>query len=113
MAFSRYKKIRTVFNDTDEHFDLSSRRGRNFIRHHRSVRTKEVSEASASQIVHKFHIWQQSDRYWKLSNKYYGDPEYWWVIARYNQSPTESHLQNGDTIMIPFPLQSVLRALGY
>ena len=113
MAFSRYKNTGTVNNDTAEHSDSAARRGRGFIRHHRSVRMKDISVEESKRIVHKFHVWKQSDRFWKLSNKYYGDPEYWWVIARYNELPTESHLDNGDTIVIPFPLQATLRIMGF
>ena len=113
MAFSRYKNTGTVYNDTDEHATTIGRRGLFFIRHHRSMRFKEISTQQEKRLVNKFHIWRQSDRFWKLSNKYYGDPGYWWVIARYNELPTESHLENGDTIIIPFPLQVTLRAMGY
>lgn len=113
MAFSRYKNIGTVFNDTVEHAMTVARRGLAFVRHHRSVRMKEMTGEQEKRLVNQFHVWKQSDRFWKLSNKYYGDPGYWWVIARYNELPTESHLNNGDTIVIPFPLHVTLRAMGY
>ena len=113
MAFSRYKNTGTVNNDTEEHSDSAARRNVPFIKHHRSVRTKEITVEEGKRIIHKFHVWKQSDRFWKLANKYYGDPEYWWVIARYNELPTESHLDNGDTIVIPFPLQVTLRIMGF
>lgn len=77
------------------------------------MKLKEITPEDSQRLVHKYHVWKQSDRFWKLSNKYYGDPGYWWVIARYNEQPTESHLDNGDTIVIPFPLQVTLRVMGY
>lgn len=113
MAFSRYKNTGTVFNDTEEHAETIGRRGLGFLRHHRSMKLKEITPEDSQRLVHKYHVWKQSDRFWKLSNKYYGDPGYWWVIARYNEQPTESHLDNGDTIVIPFPLQVTLRVMGY
>jgi nucleoid-associated protein YgaU len=57
------------------------------------------------------HIWKTGDRYYKLSNTYYGNPEYWWVIARYNFAPTEGHLKSGRLIIIPTPLNRVLALL--
>ena len=113
MAFSRYRNVGTVYNDTDEHEDLRKRRGVSSLKHHRSVRVQEMPEAVLRRLVHKFHVWKQSDRFWKLSTKYYNDPGYWWVIARFNQTPTESHLENGDTLLIPLPLPVALRAMGY
>ena len=54
------------------------------------------------------HIWKTGDRYFKLANQYYQNPEYWWVIASYNQAPTEGHLKVGDVIFIPTPLDVFL-----
>lgn len=56
------------------------------------------------------HVWTQGDRLWKLSEKYYGDPSYWWLIAWYNQKPTESHFLLGDVVIIPTPFERVLAA---
>ena len=42
--------------------------------------------------------------------KYYGDPS-WWVIAHYNQKPTENLFSIGDVVYIPTPLTKVLEAL--
>ena len=51
------------------------------------------------------------DRYFKLAYEYYGDSKLWWVIAWYNQKPSEADVKNGDTIFIPLPLDKVLSAL--
>ncbi len=59
------------------------------------------------------HTWKLGDHYYKLSHKYYGDPSYWWVIAFYNQTPTEHLLNYGDLIEIPVNLSSILQAIGY
>ena len=58
------------------------------------------------------HEWKLGDRYWKLANKYYGDPKLWWVIARFNMRPTESHFKGGDVIYIPFPVDRLLDYYG-
>ena len=59
------------------------------------------------------HIWSTGDRYFKLADDYYENPELWWVIAFYNQAPTEFHLKLGDVIYIPVPLETVLYYMGY
>ena len=59
------------------------------------------------------HIWTVGDRFYKLAAEYYDDPTMWWVIALYNQKPTEFHANLGDTIFIPVPLESVLFHIGY
>ena len=54
------------------------------------------------------HIWKTGDRYYKLANTYYGNPQLWWIIALYNQKPTEGHLKLGDVIEIPSPINLLL-----
>ena len=55
------------------------------------------------------HIWTVGDHYWKLANDYYGDPGLWYLIAWYNQKPTEAHVKIGDSMAIPLPIQDVMR----
>tara|TARA_R110000824_G_scaffold138078_2_gene302746 strand:- start:60 stop:287 length:228 start_codon:yes stop_codon:yes gene_type:complete len=54
------------------------------------------------------HTWKVGDRFYKLAQEHYGDSTLWWVIAWFNQTPTESHLEIGDGIQIPMPLDKVL-----
>ena len=55
------------------------------------------------------HVWKAGDCYYKLANQYYGDAQYWWVIALFNQKPTEADVDLGDLIEIPLPLEAILR----
>ena len=54
MAFSRYKNTGTVFNDTDEHATTIGRRGLSFVRHHRSVRMKEMTLEQEKRLVNQY-----------------------------------------------------------
>jgi hypothetical protein len=56
-------------------------------------------------------IWSPGDKYFKLANEFYGDPEYWWIIAWYNARPLESDFLPGDVVEIPTPLELVLEYL--
>ena len=47
------------------------------------------------------HVWSMGDRFFKLSYKYYGTYDLWWVIALFNSKPTEAHCNFGDAIYIP------------
>ena len=58
------------------------------------------------------HIWVRGDHYYKLADFYYGDPTYWWVIAQFNQKPTQDQLTFGDIVMIPTPLETILTIYG-
>jgi nucleoid-associated protein YgaU len=54
------------------------------------------------------HLWRRGDHFYKLAAQYYGDATYWWVIAQFNNRPTEAGLAFGDIILIPNPLDEVL-----
>ena len=58
------------------------------------------------------HIWQSGDRFSKLSALYYGgNVKFWWVIAWFNQKPTDHDVAFGDIIEVPVPLDRVLDIL--
>jgi len=56
--------------------------------------------------------WTTGDRLYKLAAEYYGTPQYWWVIARFNNKPTDAHFKLGDTVYIPMPRETILDMYG-
>ena len=66
--------------------------------------------ARASLVSDK-HIWKYGDRFYKLAHTYYGDVNYWWVIAWYNGYMTEASISFGDVIRIPVRLEDALQVL--
>ncbi len=53
--------------------------------------------------------WSVTSKLYNLANEFYGAPELWWVIAWFNQKPTEAHFEVGDVIYIPTDLMQVLK----
>ncbi len=68
----------------------------------------KLTVARRRSIQYDNHVWKIGDRFYKLAYEYYGYPELWWLIAWYNQTPTESHVNLGDTIMIPVDSEKAL-----
>ena len=48
------------------------------------------------------YTWKLGDKFWQLAHSFYGDKNYWYIIAQFNNKPTESHLNIGDKIKIPY-----------
>tara|TARA_R100000152_G_C6726547_1_gene151743 strand:- start:186 stop:539 length:354 start_codon:yes stop_codon:yes gene_type:complete len=46
------------------------------------------------------HVWKQGDSLYKLADKYYNDPELWWVISWFNKKPLPSDFKLGDIVEI-------------
>jgi len=65
-------------------------------------KTKFISDDyTINEVKCKAHTWSMGDRYYKLSYRYYGNYSNWWLIAMFNQKPTEAHVKYGDTIWVP------------
>ena len=105
---SRYINKFAALNGLDKYRHLFRERGVKYINQFRtSEMTFPTSEQMAS-LREVDYTWGTGDRYFKLAHKFYGDVSLWWVIAWYNQAPTESHLSTGEVIQIPLPLDSIM-----
>ena len=103
---------RFVFLNSDELYEDILRRKR--ITSLKQYQTRLFTNLrSKPGIETSTHIWKTGDRFFKLADEFYSDPTMWWVIALYNQAPTEFHLKLGDVIYVPTPLETVLFYIGY
>ena len=104
---------RLVFTTSDKGSNkhLLEERGVKSITFYSTAEFAPLTKEAFSSMHSLRHIWTAGDRYYKLSYKHYGSTKYWWVIAKYNQKPTESHVNLGDELFIPFPLQDAIEAL--
>ena len=110
---SRYTGRRVVRNVSKIYEDLRKRRGVSHIEQYKTPKLRHPSAMARTNFIREKYIWKLGDRYWKLAAEHYGSATYWWVIAWYNQRPVENMLNDGDTIIIPKPLQTVLESLKY
>lgn len=110
---SRYIRIFNVDNNTEFYDFLRQKRGNlKNIRHQETPIMKNPTVAERASLSSTGYIWKYGDRYYSLAHKYYGKPEYWWVIAWYNGHPTEADIMPGDYIQIPLNLEQALMVLG-
>ena len=102
---------RILRNKEELYKETLRQRGRKHIDHYSTPALYHPTADDIANIEIVSHIWKTGDRYSKLAYKFYGDTTLWWVIAWFNQLPTESHIELGDVIQIPTPLDKVLGAL--
>jgi len=112
MAVSRYGKRGIIINDDESYRERLKEAGQKFIRHYRSPSMSYPTPSEMNNLGAVRRVWRTGDRYFKIAHKYYGDSRLWWVIAWYNQKPTDAHVELGDIIYIPQPLDKVLSLLG-
>jgi len=105
---SRYENRLISKNSEKVYKELLDKRGVGAISQYRTPKLKHITASDISKLQTVGHIWKTGDRFFKLAHKHYGDSELWWVIAWFNQTPTEGHLKLGEVIQIPLPLERVL-----
>ena len=105
---SRYNKGDIAFNDSIMYKNTFKDRGVDKIRQYRTQRFKNRNTDGIEYIN---HIWRDGDQFWKLSDEFYGDPKHWYIIAKFNNAPTESHVSIGDQIKIPLDLALALQVI--
>ena len=99
----------TVLNIEEMYKELLEKRG---VKHIIQYASPDMSHPSAQQVgtlTQIPHVWKTGDRFYKLAYKHYGHAQWWWLIAWFNQLPTESHVELGQVINIPLPLDRALR----
>ena len=109
---SRYTNMRIFTND--EEFYKFLRKNRNSPKALRIYETPTMHQptvAERSTLMTVNHIWKLGDRHYKLASRFYGESQYWWVIAWYNGLPTEADVKPGDVLAVPTDLEAALRVL--
>jgi len=108
----RNERREIFLNSNPIYESFLKRRGISSFRHYSKMKIGIITPEEITQLTVIDHIWLTGDRLSKLAFKYYGDTRYWWVLAWFNQKPTDNFCKLGDTIHIPLPLEEVLYYLG-
>ena len=109
---SRYENSDVIINNSTMYSSIFEDRGVKRIEHFGTRNLKFPNQEQLTELEIISHVWKYGDRYYRLADQNYGDPSLWWVIAFFNQAPTEASLEFGKVIFIPHPLERVLSIYG-
>jgi hypothetical protein len=114
MAVSRYKKDELIKNNDEDYKKVFSSRFGSLGLIQRSTNTiKRPTETELLEVDFFADTWGLGKRLYKYADQYYGDSQYWWIIALFNNIGSESDLNVGDLIKIPTPLDKMLNLYGF
>jgi len=108
---SRYRNRSILVNNDDSYNKQFKNRGVDSIKHYSTAEYYYPKAEDLEDVTINIENYSVGDRYYKFAQKYYGDPSYWWVIAHYNQKPTENLFKIGDIVYIPTPLTKILEII--
>ena len=109
---SRYNSRKKASNSEEMYENILKDRGVKEIIQYTTPSLSYPTDEELLRIVTLDYVWRQGDKYWRLAAKHYGRANLWWVIAQFNQKPTEGHISPGEVIKIPIDLTAVLEALS-
>lgn len=109
---SRYDGRKIFTNQTNLYKKKLDSRGLKKIDHYELAKLKHPDALDVFGLQMLDHVWKLNDRYYKIAHEYYSDSTLWWVVAWFNQKPTEADLNIGDVIQIPYPLEKLVTYLG-
>lgn len=95
----KYSENNTAILAVDLYFDILEKKGVKSLKIRKTTTFENLQGQEFD--VSSEHIWSKGDSLYKLSNKYYGEFQYWWVIGMLNSKPTDSHYSIGDVVYIP------------
>ena len=108
---SRYRKRVVVVNNDDLYYDTLQKRNVKKIYQYSTPTLTRPTDDQLESIKYQEYSWTVGDRFWRIAEVMYGDKSLWWVIARFNNKPTEGHLKPGDLIKIPTDIIQAVEVL--
>ena len=105
---SRYENRELILNDLPRYQSILKKRLLSSVIIHETPEFRDLSFEDLSDLHREAHRWTMGDKFYKLADAAYRDPGLWWVIARFNRMPTESHVRPGEILYIPHPLEQII-----
>jgi hypothetical protein len=114
MTISRYDNRMILTNVSNDYrfSKILKARGLDRIKQYLTPELTYPSGEDLAEIQQVTRVWTVGTKYFNLSYEFYGDPQYWWVIAWFNLQPLEANFRPGDVVIIPTPLETVLSGFG-
>jgi len=109
MTGKRYETRNKFRNESETYENIFRNRSVNSIIQFNTAKFKYPTPEESSELNVITETWKVGARLYKFADKYYGDPELWWIIAWYNKKPTEGHFNLGDKVYIPLRLENVFK----
>ena len=113
MPITRYNRRKTIVNNADNYVysDIFRNRNVSSVRQFKIAELRDLTMGEILTLQIETRVWGTGEKYFKLADEFYGDAEYWWILAWYNRKPLESDIKAGEVVEIPTPLELVLEYL--
>ena len=110
MAISRYRKNEVLLEKFLYKIDKKTKKKKNIV-FYNSTKYKNLTDKALAELETIEIAFLPTDTLMGLSQKYYNNPAYWWIIALINNVGSERDLTAGQSLVILKPLETLLTEL--
>jgi nucleoid-associated protein YgaU len=111
MAVSRYRKSLPLQGKFLYKINKKTKKKKNIV-FYNSLSFEPITDDNLDSLEVEEITFKPTDTLMGLSQKFYNDPSYWWVIAMINNVGSERDIEPGQTLAILTPLSTLLPELG-
>lgn len=108
MPFSRYNKEKVFQNSSEAYSEMLNKKKLGTINTVFQKKMNNFSSDIASKLTLEPHIWAVTDKIYNVSNKFYGSPDFWWLILWANNKMSVFEIEIGEIIYIPLSLEKTI-----
>jgi hypothetical protein len=109
---NRYKNQINVSNSSAYYKEILLQKKLPLIRHKNVYNFEQLKKNLAGVSNSSFlYIWKDTDKLYNVSNTFYQDPNYGWLILFCNQKSSEYELKEGTPLRIYVPLEELIKGV--
>jgi len=108
---NRYKNNQKIINNSQIYKQYLQERNIKKLTQYSTFNFNNLKDINSLNLEAVTHTVQPFEKLYMLSQKYYGSPEYGWLICYTNTIPSEMEIKVGDSLLIYLSLESLLELL--
>jgi hypothetical protein len=108
---NRYSKNKKFINNADEYDEVLDRKELSGIIQYERYKIDNFADYDKTNLNQAFHIYKSNEKLYNISQKFYGKPEYGWLILLTNQLSNPFELYDGKILKVIIPLEAALRII--
>lgn len=109
--YNRYERSKQFINNSDEYTEILNRKSINQIIQKQRFSIDKLSNLNINNLNTALYMWKANDKIYNISQKFYGSPEFGWLIMLINNIDDPFTIADGTILKIIVPIEAALGAI--
>lgn len=107
-----YTKRQVLQNYNNMYRKYFASNSQQFVQHHGRPDFSKIDDTFLDQLRTTEYIWTSGDTFRKVTERIYGKPDQWFLVALVNRKSSDVEMSAGDVILLPVVLEDIQRQLN-